>query len=264
MNLTSSIRDIEGPAFYLELGELISSAGNDRFAANLLGLVDKLVPIEWIVLSEWTLDEHQARVVDITPLGSASLKGCPPPESLLPEDDHPLLKQVTEMSDSLLIQMSTQAKGREAAHQCNLVSRKSNRRCLISLYRLHTQRSFSLSELSFLKSFSDTLLPLIERHAQVNRQRPLKKVIGSQPGPQPELEQLPLQQAFTERLALDDIILSAREREVCLGLLVGGTVPQMAQKLSVKNSSIETYLKRAAAKLGVSGRHGLARWMAGA
>ena len=47
-------------------------------------------------------------------------------------------------------------------------------------------------------------------------------------------------------------------------LMTGGTVPQMAEKLRVKNSSIETYLKRATAKLGVSGRHGLAKWMAGA
>jgi len=38
----------------------------------------------------------------------------------------------------------------------------------------------------------------------------------------------------------------------------------MAQRLNVKNSSIETYLKRATAKLGVSGRHGLTKWMAGA
>ena len=67
-----------------------------------------------------------------------------------------------------------------------------------------------------------------------------------------------------EGMALGDITLSVREKEVCLGLLTGGTVPQMAEKLRVKNSSIETYLKHAAAKLGVSGRHGLARWMAGA
>ncbi|MNF19460.1 Bacterial regulatory protein, luxR family [compost metagenome] len=58
--------------------------------------------------------------------------------------------------------------------------------------------------------------------------------------------------------------LSTREQEVCLGLLTGGTVPEMAQRLNVKNSSVETYLKRATAKLGVSGRHGLAKWMAGA
>ena len=73
-----------------------------------------------------------------------------------------------------------------------------------------------------------------------------------------------LQQVFDERLALGGIVLSAREKEVCLGLLTGGTVPQLAEKLRVKSSSVETYLKRATAKLGVSGRHGLARWMAGA
>jgi DNA-binding NarL/FixJ family response regulator len=78
------------------------------------------------------------------------------------------------------------------------------------------------------------------------------------------LEQSQLQREFYKRLSLSDITLSAREQEVCLGLLTGGTVPQMAEKLSVKNSSIETYLKRAAAKLGVSGRHGLAKWMVGA
>ena len=72
-----------------------------------------------------------------------------------------------------------------------------------------------------------------------------------------------LRQVFTERLEHDAIRLSTREQEVCIGLLTGGTVPQMAQRLNVKNSSIETYLKRATAKLGVSGRHGLARWMAG-
>lgn len=79
-----------------------------------------------------------------------------------------------------------------------------------------------------------------------------------------ELDQAPLAQVFDERLAISDIALSAREKEVCLGLLTGGTVPQMAEQLRVKNSSIETYLKRATAKLGVSGRHGLAKWMAGA
>ncbi|MOA44600.1 Bacterial regulatory protein, luxR family [compost metagenome] len=119
---------------------------------------------------------------------------------------------------------------------------------------------FSLPELSFLKSLSDTLLPLIERHAQISRQ-----ILARQPRqPLAELDQAPLAQVFDERLALSDIALSVREKEVCLGLLTGGTVPQMAEKLRVKNSSIETYLKRATAKLGVSGRHGLAKWMAGA
>ncbi|NWA03250.1 helix-turn-helix transcriptional regulator [Pseudomonas gingeri] len=268
MNLTSSIRDVESPGFYFELGELISSTGNEHFASNMLNLIDKLVPVERIDLSEWTLDERQASVVDIEPLGCAGLKDdSAPPELPQHPDTHPLLSQMIEMDDSLLIQMNAQVNrrdNRDAAHQCNLVSRKSNRRCVISLYRSHTQKGFALGELSFLKNLSDTLLPLIERHAQISRQAVLKNVTSPMPGPQAEQEPVSLQQAFSKRLALGDIILSSREREVCLGLLVGGTVPQMAEKLSVKNSSVETYLKRAAAKLGVSGRHGLARWMAGA
>ncbi|MFH7445184.1 LuxR C-terminal-related transcriptional regulator, partial [Pseudomonas syringae pv. tagetis] len=72
-----------------------------------------------------------------------------------------------------------------------------------------------------------------------------------------------LDQALSGRLAQDSVTLSARELEVCLGLLTGGTVAEMAQRLKLNNSSVQTYLKRATAKLGDSGRHALARSMAG-
>ena len=264
MSLTSSIRNMENPHFYFELGELISSTGTEHFAAKMLQLVNKLVPVHLVDLSEWTLDEHQACVLDIKLLGSDGLKqDLPPPRTLHHRDDHPLLKKMLGMNDPLLIQMNAKADSthtRGTSHQCNLVSRQANRRCVISFYRPHTQRAFSLAQLSFLKSLSETLLPLIERHAQINRQAP---PVAPEPSKTP-LEQSQLQREFYKRLSLSDITLSAREQEVCLGLLPGGTVPQMAEKLSVKNSSIETYLKRAAAKLGVSGRHGLAKWMVGA
>ena len=103
------------------------------------------------------------------------------------------------------------------------------------------------------------MLPLVEHHGQLldHSIRP--------PGSAPNDSEPPaLRQAFAERLGKEAVRLSVREQEVCLGLLTGGTVPEMAQRLNVKNSSVETYLKRATAKLGVSGRHGLAKWMAGA
>jgi len=264
MNLTGSIRNMENPHFYWQLGELIASTGDDHFASNMFQLVDTLVPVNRLDLSEWTLDERQASVVEIKPLGCAGLPVASHCHATLERpDDHPLLQKMIEMNDSLLIQLKASLLPRHpqhGVHQCNLVSRTSNRRCVISVYRPHTQRVFSLPELAFLKSLSDTLLPLIERHAQMTRQS-----LARQPRPAlTELDQAPLAQVFDERLAMSDVVLSAREKEVCLGLLTGGTVPQMAEKLRVKNSSIETYLKRAAAKLGVSGRHGLAKWMAGA
>ncbi|MGE7957506.1 helix-turn-helix transcriptional regulator [Pseudomonas sp. NPDC089530] len=273
MSLTRSIRDsriqgIDSAHFYNELGELISSTGHGAFATKLLQLVDKLVPVQRVELGEWTLDERQASLLEVKALGSADQQ-----EELLPvgppqyQDGHPLLEQLVEMEDSLLIQMNAKTASqypRNLSHQCNLVSRKANRRCVITLHRPPAHRPFSLAELSFLKSFSETLLPLAERHAQINRQ-----ARQNQPGEVPDcplaaLEQSPLQREFNERLCRGDINLSAREKEVCLGLLTGGTVPEVAERLSVKNSSVETYLKRAAAKLGVSGRHGLAKWMVGA
>lgn len=264
MSLTSSIRNAENPHFYVDLGELVASTGTDHFAATMLHLVDKLVPVHVVDLSEWTLDEQRASVLDIKLLGSAGLQqALPSPRTLHHRDEHPLLKKMLGMDDPLLIQMNAKANSlnlRGASHQCNLVSRQANRRCVISLYRPQTQPAFSLAELSFLKCLSQTLLPLIEHQAQLHRQAPAVEAAPSHT----QLEQSQLQHEFYKRLSLSEITLSAREQEVCLGLLTGGTVPQMAEKLSVKNSSVETYLKRAAAKLGVSGRHGLAKWMVGA
>ncbi|PYY88102.1 helix-turn-helix transcriptional regulator [Pseudomonas sp. TKO26] len=266
MSLTSSIANMEMPHFYFELGQLISHTGHPQFASEMLQLVDKRVPAGQLVLSEWTLDERQASSLSITLLGRAGLqKDLPLPEP--PRRHDPLLHKMLEMDDSLLIQMNAQARSghsRTTAHQCHLVSRKANRRCVIGLYRDAEQGGFSLSELSFLKSLSQTLLPLLERHAQLHRQQALKNLCSWSARPVAATQQNPLQREFDERLSLGDISLSAREKEVCLGLLTGGTVPEMAQRLSVKNSSVETYLKRAAAKLGVSGRHGLAKWMVGA
>ncbi|MFJ7142180.1 MAG: helix-turn-helix transcriptional regulator [Pseudomonas protegens] len=266
MGLTSSIAKMETPPFYFELGQLISSTGHCGFARDMLQLVDKLVPVTQLLLSEWNLDERQASSLAITLLGRAGLQeDLPLPEP--PRRHDPLLQKMLEMDDSLLIQMNAQVQygpSRNTPHQCHLVSRKANRRCVITLYREPSQGGFSLAELSFLKSLSATLLPLLERHAQLHRQQALKNLRSWSSRPLDARRQTPLQREFDERLSLGDISLSAREKEVCLGLLTGGTVPEMAQRLSVKNSSIETYLKRAAAKLGVSGRHGLAKWMVGA
>ncbi|KAF0864118.1 helix-turn-helix transcriptional regulator [Pseudomonas sp. LD120] len=266
MGLTSSIANMQSPHFYCELGQLISSTDHPQFAENMLQLVGKLVSVQQLQLSEWTLDERQSNPLEITLLGRAGAQeDLPLPEP--PRRHDPLLHKMLEMDDSLLIQMNAQnrdGRSRHTPHQCHLVSRKANRRCVIALYRAPAQGGYSLSELAFLKNLSTTLLPLLERHAQVHRQQALKNRRDWSAPPIDPFAPSSLQREFDERLSLGDINLSAREKEVCLGLLTGGTVPQMALRLNVKNSSIETYLKRATAKLGVSGRHGLAKWMVGA
>ncbi|HKS12813.1 MAG TPA: helix-turn-helix transcriptional regulator [Pseudomonas sp.] len=257
MKRTDCIEPLQGPHFYMQLGQLVASTGDEDFAGHMLQLLNELVPIDRLDLSEWVLDPRQTRIARIKVLGCAGPSDTfPSPENLR----HPLLQSVMQMRDPLLIQLKTPPGNRRAgdgANQCNLVSRSGNRRRVISCYRQHGKRAFSLSELAFLKRLSDTLLPLVEQHAQldpdnIGRAAPLLDAVA--PGP--------IRQVFQDRLAREDVRLSLREQEVCVGLLSGGTVPEMAQRLDVKVSSVETYLKRATAKLGVSGRHGLAKWMA--
>lgn len=252
MKLTQDIKTNDDPRFYQQLGQLISSTGCTGFAERMLQLVDTLVPIHGLELSEWTLDGRQAGISRITPLGSVG-----PQQHAHAIDTlcHPLLHSIRQMEDPLLIQIKGSASKlhpQSGARQCNLVSSSGDRRWVIGFHRQQSLQAFSLSELSLLKSLSDPLLPLVEHHAQ----------LLILPSSCAEPDSGPLLQAFSVRLAQDAIQLSSREQEVCLGLLTGETVPEMAQKLNVKISSVETYLKRAAAKLGVSGRHGLARWMA--
>ncbi|MFJ2985439.1 MULTISPECIES: helix-turn-helix transcriptional regulator [unclassified Pseudomonas] len=257
MKLTASLEHRPDPQLYLQLGELIASSGADDFAEQMIRLVDAQVPINRLDLSEWTLDPRQASISHIKVLGSA---GAQPPAPSATSLRHPLLQSIMQMKDPLLIEFKAPLDARQSAHQCNLVSRSGDRRWVICFHRLPSQRGFTLAELSQLKSLSDTLLPLVEHHGQLLSQGIARRA-GS---PAAELDTGSLRQSFTERLNQEAVKLSTREQEVCLGLLTGGTVPEMAQRLNVKNSSIETYLKRATAKLGVSGRHGLAKWMAGA
>ena len=68
-----------------------------------------------------------------------------------------------------------------------------------------------------------------------------------------------------------DALLARLEADGSLTLLVSSTeVGQgartvfaqiVAEELGVKESTVETYIKRAAVKLGISGRHGLTKWM---
>ncbi len=144
MSLKRSMGNTQSPNFFAEMGELIAHSGHEAFADHMLHLVSKWVPIHLVDLSEWTLDELRDRVLDIKLLGSAGQKqDLPPPLAVCQLDDHPLLLQMLSMQDPLLIQMNARpnsAHPRGTSHQCNLVSRQGNRRCVISFYRPPTQR----------------------------------------------------------------------------------------------------------------------------
>ncbi|KPY66341.1 Regulatory protein, LuxR [Pseudomonas syringae pv. syringae] len=251
-------------AYFLELGKLIASVGDAGFASNMYQIIAASVPIDCLDLSEWTIDENEGSVISIQPLGQETADHKPMIVTVS-QNQETLLARMLSVDDFLLVHLKLPSSvgqassGPTGTYHCNLVSRKSNRRCVISLHRDHHQRDFSLHELSFLKNFSEALLPLLDRHAQTTRTLCTAHADNeavTQGGQQ-------LQREFNDKLSQAEVRLSLREKEICLGILAGATVPELADKLHVKNSSIETYLKRAGAKLGVKGRHGLVKWMTG-
>ncbi|HEF4835932.1 TPA: helix-turn-helix transcriptional regulator [Burkholderia vietnamiensis] len=254
-------------AIFAKLGKVISSAGSERFASDMHALLVESVPLAITRMTEWTLDKPAGEVVHVQSLGAFGTAAAQGER----EPAHPLLNRIRSASDRQLIHISPQRQhghGSEAApprgacdgFQCHLVSGKANRRYVISLHRAASHHDFSLREMSFLKNFADTLLPLVEWHASTRRHgerdcAPAPLATGGLPGVDA------LRHEFESRLARAAVALSARESEVCLGLLAGKMLRELAEELGVKESTVETYIKRAAAKLGISGRHGLTKWM---
>ncbi|MGJ7552080.1 helix-turn-helix transcriptional regulator [Pseudomonas alloputida] len=114
---------------------------------------------------------------------------------------------------------------------------------------LRAAAKFSATERSSLDAISPLLLPMLDKHIRALQPNPVRSSPES------------LEARFLERIAHSGLKLSARECQVCLGLLAGHTAPEQAERLKLKVNTVESYLRRAAIKLGISGRHSLMRWM---
>ncbi|MDR0212198.1 MAG: helix-turn-helix transcriptional regulator [Pseudomonas putida] len=118
------------------------------------------------------------------------------------------------------------------------------------IHVLRADRGFSACERSRLEDMSPLLLPMLDKHMDA-----LQANAVEHNGPQR------LQQRFIERLEQSGLQLSERECQVCLGLLAGQTAPEQAERLALKVNTVDSYLRRATIKLGISGRRALMRWM---
>jgi len=131
---------------------------------------------------------------------------------------------------------------------------------VISVYRSCQSQSFSHQERPLLQDFSP-LLPMVEEHLAALQPH---NAPGNHPGAADSLEHQGLETLrlrFAARLRQSGLKLSNREMQVCVGLLAGRTAPELAGQLKLKVHTVESYLKRAAIKMGISGRHSLLRWM---
>ena len=230
------------------IGKVIASTGSRHFPRMLHDLI----------LTQLAVDATHIRQMRVEPLGRASSRSEPEP-----------LKEPALLAETVFSEHSAAAHHLQNppaatsadASQLHLTRRKDGYRYVISVYRNDQSQRFSAQEQSLLQDISPVLLPMLEKHIhalrplQPDTEAPSPSADGSQPG----LENLRLR--FNERLQQLGLSLSNRETEVCIGLLAGRTAPELAEQLQLKVNTVESYLKRAAIKLGISGRHSLMRWM---
>jgi DNA-binding CsgD family transcriptional regulator len=244
------------------LGPVVDSAGSSRFLGQLFDCVKQFVDCDSLHLQRARVTPQDTRPRRIEWIGSYA----PNHEHLQRTmekyfgkfvDRDPLNDWIADTQEVDLIHLSAQAiKDTELRcliydvaniHDECIVVRPSNGIAYsLSACRALRLPAFSLYELSVLKHLGQVLLPLAELHTRMVGV-PLDDNVN-------RIAPADVLQAYLTRHA---ILLSSREASVCSSFVKGMTTLSIAEAMGVKESTVETYAKRAFAKLGVSSRRGL-------
>ncbi|KAG8149336.1 helix-turn-helix transcriptional regulator [Burkholderia catarinensis] len=266
---------MEFSRLFAHVGEAISSSGSRRFPRMMYSLISAAVPVDGIRISELAVDaapDGDLGVRSLGAVGAALAKAGPaaacygpqmPPHSgasRLHVDDALAGHGPTHALLDRFFLMQAEIEPPHSA-QFHLVTRKRGHYYVISLYRTNTLDDFSPQERTFLKELSHVLFPIVESHvAALDSAPPAARVTDVAP-PATQSGRERVARRFADRLRQAGVKLSTREIEACTALLAGDTVSAIAVRFALRESTVETYLKRAAIKLGFGGRHGLTRWM---
>ncbi|CAI8818563.1 LuxR family transcriptional regulator, activator of tox operons [Pseudomonas serboccidentalis] len=231
-----------------QIGKVIASTGSRHFPRMLHDLIQ----------TQLAVDATHIRQLRVEPVGHTANRR----QADIGKDPALLAETLfSEHSAARTAELADLHPASAEASQLHLTRRKDGYRYVISVYRNDQSQRFSAQERSSLEDISPVLLPMVEKH--IHALQPVRANAHDQSpnadGTQPGLDNL--RQRFGERLQQLGLSLSNRETEVCVGLLAGRTAPELAEQLQLKVNTVESYLKRAAIKLGISGRHSLMRWM---
>ncbi len=266
---------MEFSRLFAHVGEAISTSGTRRFPRMMYSLICAAVPVDEMRISAFAADaapDGDLGVRNLGVAGAALTKDGPAAVCHGPRMPPRLDTSRVHVSDTLaghapthallerffLMQAETVPPRRVQFH---LVTRKRGHYYVISLYRANTFDDFSPHERSFLKELSHVLFPIIDSHvAALDSAPPVARVTTAAPAATQSGRER-VARRFADRLRQAGVKLSTREIEACTALLAGDTVSAIAVRFALRESTVETYLKRAAVKLGFGGRHGLTRWM---
>jgi len=243
------------------LGPVIDSVGSSRFLHELFGCVTQFADCEALhLLRQATPQDAQPRRMEW--IGSYGTDLAPIQRVMQLyfgsyANRDPLNERITGAQSVELIQVSAQAivdiDLRRSIYdvanihdECVVVRPSHGMVYSLSACRSHRHLPFSLYELSILKHLGQILLQLAELHTRMIGV-PLDDDIRNIASPD----------VMATYLTRRSISLSTRETSVCSEFLKGMTTMSIAEAMGVKESTVETYAKRAYAKLGVTSRRGL-------
>ncbi|MFL9954502.1 helix-turn-helix transcriptional regulator [Paraburkholderia nemoris] len=265
MNATSSTTPLsvgQLAALSNAMGPVVDAAGSSRFLRELFDCVKQFVDCDSLHLQRARVASQHASARRVEWIGSYAADLDMLQRTMETyfgsfADRDPLNERVSDARQVELIHRSAQTiedielrcliyDVADIHDECVVVRPSNGITYSLSTCRSRRLPAFSLYELSVLKHLAQMLLPLAELHTRMVGV-PLDDNVN-------RIAPADVLQAYLTRRS---ILLSSRETSVCSAFVKGMTTLSIAEAMGVKESTVETYAKRAFAKLGVNSRRGL-------
>jgi LuxR family transcriptional regulator, activator of tox operons len=253
------------PVTFKSMGDVVEVIGTPDFVPQLARFLNSVIPIDVAHVERSRVDDTMPSGYRCEWIGSSGIERADTEISEVMtlyyerfQANDPLFAGIRGKIGTLLVVRDIEAippgefrkriyDDVSIGHECVLARGTRFAQLSIALERALDRPSFSLEEMRQFRCVSDFLFPALELHASTTAARLVAQRKSSD---------LPLTR-FDAMVAAGGIRLSKREYEACKHFISGKTLPETAEILGVRHASVESYAKRAFAKLGVSNKREL-------
>lgn len=149
---------------------------------------------------------------------------------------------------SIDLSAATMIYGNDISDRLATIRVCSGRLVMLALFRSSASDEFNEEHVRWISQSGGELLSVIGKHAEILSHG------------ESVLEAVTSIDIMKQCLAASGNRLTARESDVCAGLISGASIIAIASDLKIGSETVVTYRKRAFEKLGISGQRELSRW----
>lgn len=253
---------------YDELVDIARALGRPQFTQVLWAFINSRVTVASLELCCYTRNTAHTKMVNIEWLGTASGPAYPDidleEEAKIYLERHwhldPLKPLIIELEGTIGHKITPEqvctedarlewfGGGRVPEHYA-ICEAFGNFIYVLYFMRTNQQHPFSDEDLRYLHHMAAFTLPLLRSHAEIVPAR--LSIVNHNPT---------LRKHLCRKLERHAIEISQREFDVCLAILSGKSLTQIADDLGIQVTSVKTYLARALEKIGVHTKGELFSW----